>query len=570
MARLAVLFALLVTADALNLQETGDDEPKKDDEQPKKDDEQPKKADSEDDDEISAKPETKGDGSDDGQDGSARIDDPRPKYSAPFNLTNGACKNNKNDRYIMEITNVAHGSYYIGKMGFGTPAQELNMLLDTGSDEIVVKGAKCKGCKGRSYDHAKSSTYVINKPADDPQEGKEEVSYGSGDVWGQHVFDTISTGPLKGPNMDILEVTETTIQEFAETTDVALEVIAGMAPGLPEYVGQRMASHMQVRRFAQCLPQNADENGFFVVNDDAPKDKSFNGPFMSMGNYYWAVSIDSMRFAWTDKQKAEGVRGSSKSKALSNKKFSMLVDTGTTLLSLPQEVMDGLDKALEEIDSDCSKMDQLPALAFEIDGVTHTLPPSTYIAQESSGSTNYEKKKFTNSKKAALKEKSEAEEKAEERQYQLKNLYYKQKRFVNKKTGAECHLLFTQPITMNSTLGELGILGMPLFRNYMVSFDFCQRQIWTKPHSGDCQAVVGAHPSNKDGCADNDWLYCFFQSLGKWFMSIFNGFGSIFAQESTTRTGPRLKYIPGSDRMSAGARWLINQSPTDGAGVIEL
>merc|ERR1719453_697443 len=124
-----------------------------------------------------------------------------------------------------------------------------------------------------------------------------------------------------------------------------------------------------------------------------------NGPFMSMGNYYWAVGIDGMRFDWTDEQKKAGVRGSSSPKKLANKKFSMLVDTGTTLLSLPQAVMDELDKALEDIDSDCSKMDQLPSLAFEIDGVTHSLPPSTYIAQESKDGMNAAKKK----KKASLK-----------------------------------------------------------------------------------------------------------------------------------------------------------------------
>merc|ERR1719162_608737 len=102
-----------------------------------------------------------------------------------------------------------------------------------------------------------------------------------------------------------------------------------------------------------------------------------------MGNYYWAVNIGGMRFDWTPSQKAARVKGSTTAKPLSHKKFSMLVDTGTTLLSLPQEVMDQLDKALEEIGSDCSKMDQLPALAFEIDGVTHSLPPTTYIATES-------------------------------------------------------------------------------------------------------------------------------------------------------------------------------------------
>jgi len=498
------------------------------------------------------------------------IDDPAPKWTPPFNLTNGACKPNPQSRYIMEITNVAHGSYYIGKMGFGTPAQELNMLLDTGSDEIVVKGKDCRGCQGHAYDHNASSTYEINQPEGDPEAGKEEVSYGSGDVWGQHVFDTISTGPLKGPHMDLLEVRETSIQEFADTAPTALEVVAGMAPGLPEYVGQRMASHMEVRRFSECLPTNADENGFFVVNDDNPKEKGFAGPFMSMGNYYWAVNVGGMRFDWTPSQKSAGVPGSEKFTPLSKKKFTMLVDTGTTLLSMPKKVMDELDKALKTIGSDCSKMDQLPSLAFEIDGVTHSLPPSTYIAEESSDQGYAEKKQAARINSMGLKEKDSEESEEFQRMRKLKNLYYREKKFINSKTGAECHLLFTEPVTMNSTLGELGILGMPLFRNYMVTFDFCHRQIWTKPHFGDCAKVVGAHPSNKDGCADNDVIWCFFEHLGEWFKSLFEGFGSIFTQESATRTGPRLKYIPGTDRLSAGARWLLSQTGVDGAGLVEL
>jgi len=405
----------------------------------------------------------------------------------------------------------------------------------------------------------------------------EEVSYGSGDVQGQHVFDTISTGPLKGPNMDLLEVQKTSIREFAETDEDALEVVAGMAPGLPEYVGDRMASHMQVRRFSQCLPKNSDENGFFVVNDDHPQDNGFAGPFMSMGNYYWAVGVDGMRFDWTPSQKAAGVKGSSHSTPLAKKKFSMLVDTGTTLLSLPQEVMNQLNNALDAIGSDCSQMDHLPALAFELDGVTHSLPPSSYIAEESAGEQYSLAKKNL---KIALREKgqvavSEAEvemELAAKRQAKLKNMYYKNRKFINKKTGAECHLLFTEPVTMNSTLGELGIFGMPLFRNYIVSFDFCQRQIWTKPHDGDCARVVGAHPSNIDVCAENgNWFFCFFKTMAGWFKSLFDGFASIFSQESTVRQGPRLKYIPGTDRLSAGARWLLSQkSSADGAGIMEL
>merc|ERR1719453_27668 len=382
-------------------------------------------------------------------------------------------------------------------------------------------------------------------------------------------------GPLSGPGMDMLEVTETTISEFAETESTALEVIAGMAPGLPEYVGQRMASHMEVRRFSECLPKNSEENGFFVVNDNNPRDKGFSGPFMSMGNYYWAVTVDGMRFDWTEEQKIAKVKGSNKPKKLSKKKFSMLVDTGTTLLSMPQEVMDQLDKALDDIGSDCNEMDKLPSLTFEIDGVTHSLPPNTYIAVESSDSsyaldeTSHSFKQSPVADDKTYKLKAKVSEQAETRAQKLQNLYFKNRKFVNSKTGAECHLLFTQPITMNSTLGELGILGMPLFRNYIISFDFCQRQIWTKAHHGDCSNVVGATPSNKDACADNDWVLCSLQALGAWFVEFFKGIASIFSQEGKPRHGPRLKYIPGSERLSAGAKWLLNQDTSVG-GMVEL
>jgi hypothetical protein len=286
---------------------------------------------------------------------------------------------------------------------------------------------------------------------------------------------------------------------------------------------------------------------------------------MSLGNYYWAVNIDSMRFDWTPSQKAARVRGASEATKLSDRKISMLVDTGTTLLSLPQDVMDELDKALDTIENDCSQMDQLPSLAFEVDGITHSLPPSTYIAEDT-GDYGY----TFGQQKRSLKEKGSEQDMDKEKEGARQNLYYKNKKFINKKTGAECHLLFTQPITMNSTLGEIGILGMPLFRNYVVSFDFCTRQIWTKPHDNDCSEHVGVKPSNADACADDDWLFCFFESLGKWFMDIFDGFGSIFSQESTIRQGPRLKYSPGTERISVAARSLLSHSKTDGVGIVEL
>ena len=45
----------------------------------------------------------------------------------------------------------------------------------------------------------------------------------------------------------------------------------------------------------------------------------------------------------------------------------MAVDTGTSLLAGPTEIMEALDEKLD-VKSDCSNFDQLPMLGFSING----------------------------------------------------------------------------------------------------------------------------------------------------------------------------------------------------------
>merc|ERR1719424_2688431 len=114
------------------------------------------------------------------------------------------------------------------------------------------------------------------------------------------------------------------------------------------------------------------------------------------------------------------------SKPLGKRMFSALADTGTTLMSLPQAVVDDIDDALEMINYDCNQMDKLPDLAFEIEGVTHTLPPNTYIALDS-GHGDYSRRKGVNDKRNPLNLKEQ--ESSEVARY--KNMYHK-KAFMNK------------------------------------------------------------------------------------------------------------------------------------------
>merc|ERR1719387_802979 len=59
-----------------------------------------------------------------------------------------------------------------------------------------------------------------------------------------------------------------------------------------------------------------------------------------------------------------------------------VVDTGTSLLSLPKGVIRDIQKKLKAMPEhfDCSQVDQLPVLKFMLDDHEFQLPPRAYVA----------------------------------------------------------------------------------------------------------------------------------------------------------------------------------------------
>merc|ERR1719160_2389264 len=120
----------------------------------------------------------------------------------------------------MEIRSVGGGAYYLGKINLGTPPQPMNMILDTGSDEIVVKSSDCKGCKGYGYNFKESKTGVLDLQG--PNTGLSAFSYGSGPVVCQRVNDTVRMGEFVGKGLGIQMIVDTTISFFTEDNSEAL------------------------------------------------------------------------------------------------------------------------------------------------------------------------------------------------------------------------------------------------------------------------------------------------------------------------------------------------------------
>merc|ERR1719454_1499515 len=57
-----------------------------------------------------------------------------------------------------------------------------------------------------------------------------------------------------------------------------------------------------------------------------------------------------------------------------------VIDTGTSLLTPPPEVVDLIQKSIEAKDiEDCSDLSKFPTLAFKLNGKDLSLPPQSYI-----------------------------------------------------------------------------------------------------------------------------------------------------------------------------------------------
>jgi len=486
-------------------------------------------------------------------------------WQRPWNIINGACSEaNIGKKHAMEIKSVGGGSYYLGIIDIGTPKQPLNMILDTGSDEIVIKGKGCQGCSGYGYDMTKSSTGVNDTQG--PNKGLSAFAYGSGPVACQRVNDTVHLGDFQGDGLGIQVIVDTTISFFQQDDEGALHAIVGMAPGMKEYVGNTLSSVMEVRTFSECLPKNPEENGFFVVNDDRAEVKErhgFNGPFRGVGTYYWAAAATGLRMEWD--HPVQKYKNTEKRPLYSPEQTIVaIVDTGTSLLSFPQSVMDAINEALQELQFDCSRMKELPKMKFEIEGVTHFLAPEDYVAISDGSMYGLYQKMGVKDGLA------------------MNKLFFHQPgkpQFIDKVTGHECMLLFTSPLNQESPEGEMAILGMPFFREYEISFDFCTKEMFTKRSPGDCHHVVGQRPSNVQYCSDKDWFACWLEGWTQFFESFFDGLMHIFSpsprhsvdkNERVAQTDREIqeykvqKLKPETLQLSSAARSLLQSSSKGG------
>mmetsp|Transcript_119089 Transcript_119089/g.370987 ORF Transcript_119089/g.370987 Transcript_119089/m.370987 type:complete len:482 (+) Transcript_119089:298-1743(+) len=361
--------------------------------------------------------------------------------------------------------------------------QEITGIIDTGSFELVVFERHCNGCGlAGKYNKMISRTSSVG-----PLE--QRLYYGSGDIFVRQAFDLVSLGSFSMINqtfwqgddahMPVLEYAkfqsiigvgppETPANDFwAKTSEAIGRVRKSLSAGtIPTRTSTRkVMDHLQasmemsqhrtllsqyhVGAFSLCLGKLPGSSGFFVWNDTSP----FQFPALFkhvrvIGRHTWTVNL-------TDVHLSSGT--SSVASLGCSQGCGAVIDSGTSLLMMPSEVVDLLERHVMHLHADCRNIHTLPEFAFHLDGHRFTLPPDAYLA-ELEGTQAFD----------------EGDQRA---------------RIRNLRLGAHCQLTVMESYS-DTHWGPLWIIGMPFFRKYYTSFvvgrSHEDRALFVAPASAGC------------------------------------------------------------------------------------
>mmetsp|Transcript_83343 Transcript_83343/g.231276 ORF Transcript_83343/g.231276 Transcript_83343/m.231276 type:complete len:484 (-) Transcript_83343:103-1554(-) len=364
--------------------------------------------------------------------------------------------------------------------------QEITGIIDTGSFELVVFETHCTSCgMAAKYNKLMSDKHHKGKV-------KRGLFYGSGDIYAVEAFDTVRVGHSREVNQSFWEG----IEAFMPVLDQArFQSIVGVGPpemppaeawkkaltavrdiasvvsdGAPLEPWQldkvqnetefsyevsltpTMLTSFNVTMFSLCLLNNPGSPGYFIWDDDA----ALRQPHLFkrvpvIGRHTWTVRMTNVRLM------PRSISGRDPVTVSCENGCGAIVDSGTSLLMMPSDVVDKLNDALAILGADCMNMRDLPDIVFTLGNYTFSLPPDAYLADV-----------------AAV----PAEMASFARLRTLTPGY------------SECQLTVMESYSSTSW-GPLWILGMPFFRKYYTTFNVGrnhdERALFVAPASSDCE-----------------------------------------------------------------------------------
>ncbi|KAM4618471.1 gastricsin-like [Polymixia lowei] len=275
----------------------------------------------------------------------------------------------------MYINNYADTTYY-GAISIGTPPQSFQVLFDTGSANLWVDSVYCntQACNAhKKFNPQQSSTYSAN--------GRTfYLPYGAGSLYGTFGYDTVSVAGIVINNQEIgLSTNEPgqnfVVAKFDGILGLSYPSISagGETPVMDNMISQNL---LQANIFSFYLSrggQQGSELSFGGVDNTKYQGQINWTPVTS--ETYWQIGV-------------QGFQINGQETGWCSQGCQSIVDTGTSMLTAPQQVLGSIMQAIGAQRSqygmymvNCNQMYNLPTLTFVISGVSFPLPPSAYIIQ---------------------------------------------------------------------------------------------------------------------------------------------------------------------------------------------
>jgi len=231
------------------------------------------------------------------------------------------------------------------------------------------------------------------------------------------------------------------------------------SPGLLDNFG--------VRTFSLCLGAVPGSDGYIIWNDNSIwQQRELFTRVKVLGTHTWSVRLENVQLRLPGGE----LHPLAPDTAPLGRDIgctagcSAIIDSGTSLLTVPRLVVEALERTLADARVDCSDLRQLPELAFELGGAHFSLPPDAYVSRVAADVPNHLHSLM-----------------------RIRDVDVTRRRRLGR-----CQLLLLES-SADAQGGPLWVLGLPFFRKYYTSFDVgashSERAIYVASASDDCTPV---------------------------------------------------------------------------------
>jgi len=271
----------------------------------------------------------------------------------------------------------AHKMAYFGKVAVGTNGQEFQVVFDTGSGNLIVPGSTCtsEACRVHRQYKKSSSARRVNCDGSkvDVEQGPDEltITFGTGHITGSCYSEKICVASMCFDG-DFLSATDESDNPFSS---FAFDGVLGLAPdsmaqGDAFSMMNRLSASGGLKKpmfgvFLSSSDQETSEITFGDWKQEHMASELFWVP-VSGPSGYWEVEIEDIYFDKKAMKLCQGCR--------------VAVDTGTSELAGPTDIITRLRKLLQVQDCNAKAMAGLPQLGFSVKGKIMSLSPEEYTS----------------------------------------------------------------------------------------------------------------------------------------------------------------------------------------------